>query len=63
MKPRHVRIDALGAVHHLMVRGITRSAIFYDSGEDTGPAVDIKSKEVGTLFLIVHYLIVQTTKN
>ena len=29
--PRHARIDAPGAVHHLMVRGITRSAIFYDS--------------------------------
>jgi putative transposase len=29
--PRHARIDAPGAVHHVMVRGITRSAIFYDT--------------------------------
>lgn len=29
--PRHSRIDAPGAVHHVMVRGITRSAIFYDT--------------------------------
>ena len=29
--PRHARIDAPGAVHHVMVRGITRSAIFYDN--------------------------------
>ena len=29
--PRHARIDAPGAVHHLMVRGITRGAIFYDN--------------------------------
>ena len=29
--PRHARIDAAGAVHHVMVRGITRSAIFYDN--------------------------------
>jgi putative transposase len=29
--PRHARIDAPGAVHHVMVRGITRNAIFYDN--------------------------------
>lgn len=28
--PRQARIDAPGAVHHLIVRGITRNAIFYD---------------------------------
>ena len=28
--PRHARIDAPGAVHHIMVRGVARSAIFYD---------------------------------
>jgi hypothetical protein len=28
---RHARIDAPGAGHHLMVRGITRIAIFFDS--------------------------------
>ena len=27
---RHARIDAPGAVHHVMVRGIARSAIFHD---------------------------------
>jgi len=31
--PRRGRIDAPGAVHHVMVRGIARSAIFYDSGD------------------------------
>jgi putative transposase len=29
--PRHARIDAPGAVHHVMIRGITRSTIFYDT--------------------------------
>jgi putative transposase len=29
--PRKARIDAPGAVHHVMVRGITRSDIFYDN--------------------------------
>jgi putative transposase len=29
--PRHSRIDAPGAVHHVMVRGIVRGAIFYDN--------------------------------
>jgi putative transposase len=29
--PRHARIDVPGAVHHAMIRGITRSAIFYDT--------------------------------
>ena len=28
--PRHARIDASGAVHHLMIRGIAGSDIFYD---------------------------------
>jgi REP element-mobilizing transposase RayT len=28
--PRHARIDAAGAVHHLMIRGIAGSSIFYD---------------------------------
>jgi putative transposase len=28
--PRQARIDAVGAVHHVMVRGITHSDIFYD---------------------------------
>jgi hypothetical protein len=37
--PRHARIDAPGAVHHLMVRGITRSAIFYD-GVDREQFID-----------------------
>jgi putative transposase len=31
--PRHARIDAPGAVHHVMVRGITRGAIFYDNAD------------------------------
>jgi putative transposase len=29
--PRQARIDAPGAVHHVVVRGIIRSAIFYDN--------------------------------
>jgi REP element-mobilizing transposase RayT len=31
--PRHARIDAPGALHHVIVRGIARSAIFYDNGD------------------------------
>jgi putative transposase len=34
--PRQARIDAAGAVHHVMVRGITRSAIFYDDVDRNG---------------------------
>jgi putative transposase len=34
--PRQARIDAAGAVHHVMVRGITRSAIFYDDFDRNG---------------------------
>jgi putative transposase len=30
LMPRKARIDVAGAVHHLMVRGITRKSIFYD---------------------------------
>jgi putative transposase len=29
--PRKARIDGTGAVHHVMVRGITRDDIFYDN--------------------------------
>jgi REP element-mobilizing transposase RayT len=29
--PRHARIDAPGAVHHIMDRGIERRKIFFDN--------------------------------
>ena len=29
--PRKARIDALGALHHFIVRGIERRKIFYDN--------------------------------
>ena len=31
--PRQARIDAVSAVHHIMVRGITRADIFYDNND------------------------------
>lgn len=34
--PRQARIDAPGAVHHVMVRGITRNLIFYDDVDRNG---------------------------
>jgi hypothetical protein len=34
--PRKARIDAPGALHHIIIRGIDRKAIFKDSAEDNG---------------------------
>jgi hypothetical protein len=31
--PRKTRIDAPGALHHIIVRGIERKKIFYDDGD------------------------------
>jgi len=31
--PRHARINAPGALHHVIVRGIAKSTIFYDNGD------------------------------
>ena len=33
--PRHARLDAPGALHHIMVRGIDKSNIFRDEEDKT----------------------------
>jgi REP element-mobilizing transposase RayT len=34
--PRKARIDALGALHHTLVRGINRRKIFFDDADRDG---------------------------
>jgi hypothetical protein len=39
--PRKSRIDAAGALHHVMVRGIERGAVFRDDSEGPVPVSTI----------------------
>ena len=38
--PRKYRIDAAGALHHVIVRGIDRAVIFHDDGQGRGRSFD-----------------------
>jgi len=59
--PRKARIDAAGALHHIIVKGIERRRIFYDDN-DRGNFL----KRLGTLWSIRKHLVlpgrlIQTT--
>ena len=44
--PRQARIDAPGALHHIMVRGIERRKIFRDNKDKDNLKGDVGSKTI-----------------
>jgi ATP/maltotriose-dependent transcriptional regulator MalT len=54
--PRKARIDAPGALHHIIVRGIERRKIFYDNGYRDPFLERFSNREIDVLLLLAERL-------